>query len=465
LLVGPLVMGLVLMVDPWAKHVDWSGGAALELRGGLAPPTPSRASVPTLRLTLAPQATMTYQDRVRGRQLSLDYTPQLVFSVFEGKAELSAIPYRPLLFHQATLRYAGDFNRRWSWQGSAGGSIGQQDYSLQSGGLVQGDGTTNTTAPAQGTLVDDFIITTGGVAAGVGLTGQLTPLHSLSLGPTVTVQRRIDGDDAAAGTVSLDQTSYALDVSHAWLASRVDTVGSALAGGYADFGPINGSQAFGSAELSWGRRLRPRLDSQVQGGVFFTQQVRARQTQSGQTSTTDVQVVPFMPIGNLGLTGRLLERSRLRIASDVNVGSRAYFDPVQGSVLPLVGGGASFDFSLPPDLTVGLAATFYTPGTRPTDSEYRNAATPATSRTVLTVRTPVSYRIDRHWTVEAGTLVTARGPNLRTGIPRLDLIPAPETIATIDLDDIVFDPWRFTQTEFWLYVAFRVRYTTARDGG
>lgn len=455
-------MGLVLMVDPWAKHVDFSGGAAFELRGGLAPAQPSAPSVPTLRLTLAPQGTMIYRDRVRGRLVSLDYSPRFVLSVFEGKSQLSAVPYRPLQFHRATLRYAGDLSRRWSWSGSAGGSIGEQDYSLQSGGLVQGDGTADPTAPTQGTLVDDPIITTGGFSAGVGLTARVTPLHSLSIRPSVTVQRLLsDPPSSGGGVVSFDQTSAALELSHAWFASRVDTVGSRISGGYADFGRTNGSQAFGSGDLVWSRRLRPRLDGQLLGGVFVTQQVRARQAQSAQ-SPSRARALPLMPIVNVGLTGRLLERRRIRIATTINAGSQAYFDPVQGSVLPLTGGGASFDFVMPPDLTVGLATTFYTPPTRPTDFEYRNADDPSTARTTLTVRTPVSYTIDRNLSVELGTIVNARGPNLRTGLPRVDLVPAPETIDGIDLEDIEFAPWRFTQTEFWLYVSFRMSYTTQR---
>lgn len=431
-------MGLVLMVDPWAKHVEWSGGAAVELRGGLAPPQPSASSVPTLRLTIAPQAMLTYEDRVRGRRVSLEYTPQLYLSAFQGKAELSQVPARPLFFHRATLRYAGLFDPRWSWQGSAGASIGEQDYSLQSGGLVQGDGSTPGSGPTQSQLLDDPIITTGGVSAGVGVTGRLTPVHSIAFGPSVTVQRQLDRPPAGANptTISFDQTSADLAISHAWLASRVDTLGTEVSGGYVDFGPVNGSQAFGSGDLTWRRRLRPRLESQVLGGVFATRQVRARQTTAAAVNSRSV---PLLPVVDLGLTGRLLERSRLRISTAVDVGSRAYFDPVQGSVLPLAGGGAALSFHMPPDLTAGIAATFYTPPLPPTAVDEAEAANPASARTTLTLRTPVTYRIDRHYAVEVGTIVNARGPHLGVDAP----------------------VGRFPQTEVWLYVSFLLRYTTS----
>jgi hypothetical protein len=459
LLAGPLVMGLVLMVDPWARNIDFSGGAAVELRGGWAPPRPGDASVETLRVTVSPQGTMTYRDRARGRQLSLDVMPQVFFSTFPDKRVYTQIPARPLFFGQGSLRYSAELGRRWSFQGTAGASIGEQDYSLQSGGLVQGDGTLDPTAPAQGTLVDDPIILTGGISAGVGLTGRLTPLHTISFGPTVTIQRRLDdaeaggmnGMDAGPPLLVFDQTSVALDVSHAWLASRVDTLGTTLSGGYADFG-VNGSQGFGSTSLSWRRRLRPRLDSQVLGGVFFTKQVRERAFDD--TSVVETRAVPVMPIANLGVTGRLLERSRVRLSGEVNAGSLAYFDPVQGSVLPLTGGGATFDVYLPPDLNVGLAATFYTPPTEPTEFERSNADNPATARTVLTVRTPVTYDVDRNLTIEVGTITSARGPSLRTDIPTAR---DPMTMEPLERG-----PWRFTQAEFWLYVAVRLRYTTEK---
>jgi hypothetical protein len=322
---------------------------------------------------------------------------------------------------------------------------------------VQGDGgPADTTDPSQGTLVGKPVIYTGGFSAGVGLTGRLTPLHSLSFGPTVTLQRRLD--EPAPNQPSLDQTSVELVASHAWTVSRVDTIGTALAGGYADFGPINGTQAFGSTDVSWRRRLRPRLDSQVLGGVFFTQQLEERDTADGtQGSAASAEAVPLMPIVNVGLSGRLLERSRVRLSSDVNVGSQAYFDPVQGSVLPLTGGGASFDVYLPPDLTVGLAATFYTPPTEPTAAERNSADDPATARTVLTVRTPVTYELDRNGSVELGTIVTARGPSLRTDIPTAR--------DPMTMQPTAFGPWRFTQAEVWLYVSFRLRYTTERSEG
>lgn len=434
-MLGALAMGLLgsvslFIIDPRAKHVDWSGGAAFELRGGLAPLFPGDTSEPALRLTVAPFAVFAYEDRVRGRELSLEYAPQIYMRISERYFATSQVR-RPLFFHQLRARYAGELSRRLSWQGAAGASIGELDYSLQAAqlgvDLTAVDGAA-VDGGQQGALLEQPVVQTAGVSASVGLTGQLSRLHTLTLQPSVTVQRLLPGSSLGTTPLVFDQTSADLTLSHGWVASRIDTLTSSVVGGYADFG-TNGAQAYTSLDVAWRRRLRPRLDGQLRGGGFFTVQVEG----------TSPRGTPALPLLDVLLVGRVLERSRLRIITDVNVGTQAYFDPVQGSVLPLGGGGLSLRFVMPPDLTAGIEGSFYTPPLPPTQADIDEAATPAIARTTLSLRTPVSYQIDRNYAVEAGTIVTARGPHL--GVEGVE---------------------RFPQTEFWLYVAFRLGYTTSR---
>lgn len=422
------------MVDPWAKNVDWSGGAAFELRGGSAPPVPGEVSEPALRLSISPVARFIYQDRVRGRELSIEYTPQ-VYMRFSQRYCALVDCRAPLQLHQLRVRYGGDLNRRWSWSGTAGGNLTQSDYSQQSAQLGS-DQTPDAGAVGssgqQGTLLDQPVIWTGGVSASVGLTRRLTRLQSLTVQPSATVQRLLSDVSTSSGAALVfDQTSADLSLAHAWVVSRIDTLTSTGLSGYAAF--ANGAQAYASATTAWRRRLRPRLDSELTGGAFFTVQL------TGQSDGG----TPVLPLGDYLLTGRLLERARLRLVGDVNVGTQAYFDPVQGSVLPLGGGGASIEFEIPPDLTAGLSASFYTPPLPATPADETEAANAASARITLTIRTPVTYQLDRHRMLEAGTMLTARGPHLGTTAPN----------------------GRFPQTEFWLYVAFRLDYTTARSPG
>ena len=441
MLASPLLLGLVLLIDPWAKTVDFSGGVAVELRGGYAPLQSGGDPSPTARISIVPTATIQYGDRIRNRQLLFEYSPQM-FMVMSQQYFAATTVRRPLFFHQVRGRYSGDFNTRWSWVGTAAGTIGESDYSLQasrlgtdgsgggdgSQGTGDGDVVVDSEGNIQGSIPTAPILVTGGASAGVGFTGRLSPLHSLTIQPGVTIRRLIRTPVEDGGGTSYNQTSANLGISHGYTASAVDSIFTTFGGGYADFGD-NGSQAFASTDVRWLRRLRPRLDNQLALGVFFTQQVRARATDSVEPTG-----LPVLPTVDYLLSGRVLQRSRLRIATTFNMGTQAYFDAVQGSVLPLVGGGFGVNFAMPPDVTAGVTASFYTPPTAPSEAEADN---PAAGRTAIGFATPVTYQLSRSLSLEFGTIFTGRGPHLASAGSN-----------------------PFPQFEFWTYVAFRSFFTT-----
>ncbi len=439
MLASPLLLGLVLMVDPWARNVDFSGGVVMELRGGSAPLVGGQPAEPALRTTIAPDASLIYQSRVRGRQVVVSYAPQMYMRISQQYFENSLVR-RPLFFHTLSARYAADLSTNWGWDATLAGGLGEQDYSLQSAQLGNSDGGDG---GQQGTLVGNPVITTGSLAGALGFTGAVRPLHTVSIAPSFTLQRLLSDPPSTGGdgpVLSLSQTSGRLALSHAWQFSQVDTLTSSISGGYADF-DASGSQAFSSVSTAWRRRLRPRLDNEISGGVFFTSQVRDPGN-AGQGVGASGSL-PALPTVTYLLAGRLFQRSRLRISSDFNIGTSAYFDPVQGSVLPLVGGGGGLSFFMPPDWTAGVTGTFFTPPTRPTDAERSQANNPASARTSLSVRTPVSYDLSRNYKIEFGTITSARGPHL----------------------GVRGTQGRFPQTEFWLYVSFQLRYSTSRAEG
>jgi len=437
-------MGLVLLIDPWAKNVEFSGGVALEVRGGFAPLQPggSSPSEPTIRISLAPTGVLVYRDRVRIRELRLEYSPQALYRWSERYAEVSQLN-RPLVFHQMSASYGASLSPRVSWYGGLGGNIGEMDYSLQSaqlGNTSAPDGSTPETGDG-GTPQDPVaqpsdvpVLRTGGLSGSVGLTGRVTPLHSFSISPSFTVQRlltEIPSDPMSGGTgFTLNQTSAALSISHQGVISRIDSITTTATGGYADFS-TNGSQAFTSGAVAWSRRLRPRLDSRLTGGVFFTRQVIVPLDGNGEERAA--LGIPLLPTVNYSLTGRVYQRAKLQISTNVNAGTQAYFDAVQGSVLPLAGGGFSVNFLLPPDLTIGLTGSYYTPPTAPNVTD---ANSPAAGRSALSLSTPVTYQIRRNLSMAAGTIFTGRGPH----------------ISLIDASG------PFPIREYWVYVSFRVAF-------
>lgn len=436
MIASPVLMGLVLLIDPSAKSVEWSGGVAVELRGGYAPPVANLQSEPALRITVAPTAVMLYRDRPRNRELWVEYTPSAYYRLSEQTLANSQLR-RPLVFNQLRARYLGDFNRRVSWSSVVGGSIGELDYSLQAAQLgtnptVGADGSTDNPVDggSQGQLGDQLVIRTGDLSGAFGITVRPHPLHSVTVQPSVTVRQLLGSQPSGAG-FNYDQKSGDLSLTYGYVASAVDRLAATVTGGYADFGP-QGSQAYTAASVLWSRRLRPRLDSQLAAGGFFTQQVRL--PDSAASSSGDG--LPVLPTVDYYLSGSLLQRSALRIQANINAGNRAYFDAVEGGVRPLAGGGVGLDFIHPPDVTVGLAASYYTPSLPPTQNEIDN---PSNGRTALSVRVPVTYQLTRNHSLEIGTIFTGRGAHL----------------ALIDEAGEAF-----SQTEFWVYVSFRTFYSS-----
>lgn len=425
-------MGLVLLIDPHARHVEWSGGVAVSLRGGYAPLIPGQVSEPALRLSINPTAAMLYEDRVRRRRLQLDYSPLIYLRASRQYYERSQVR-RPLLFHSLRTSYGADISPILRWQAAVGGTLGESDYSLQASQLGTDPSTDDGSSPGglQGSLLDQPVVRTGALVGGVSLVATPHPLHALTVGPSFAVRRLLSDVPAESGAAGLtfDQTSGDLALGHRYAASAVDSLSTTVLGGYADFG-VNGSQAYSSAGTSWRRRLRPWLDSEVTAGAFVTIQVRPRE------GNTPVPVgLPVLPTVDYLLAGRVLQRRLLRISTNVNVGTRAYFDPVQGSVLPLAGGGGRVDFEFPPDVAFGVSANFYTPPTPPGELE---ANTAGAGRTTLTVQAPVTIRLGPRYSMEVGALFTGRGPHLS----QVDVAGA------------------FPQTEYWLYVSFNAFFTS-----
>ncbi|MCH9680289.1 MAG: hypothetical protein K0V04_02555, partial [Deltaproteobacteria bacterium] len=408
---SPLLAGLVLMVDPTARNIDFSGGAVVELRGGSAPLVIGGTREPALRLTVAPDATFIYQSRMRGRQLVLTYSPQF-YSRISREYYANTDVRRPLVFQSLQSAYRADLTPVWDWQAALAGGLGEQDYSLQTqqlGGAADGAGTDG----QQSSLIGNPIITTGSASGGLGFNGNVHPLHTVTIAPSFTMQRLLSDPPVDSVTmlpvsVALNQTSGDLSLSHGWTASRVDSLTTSATGGYADFG-ANGSQAYASLNSAWRRRLRPRLDNELGVGVFLTAQIVEPESNNNNAGGASGRI-PALPTVSYLLQGRLLQRARFRISGDVNVGTQAYFDPVQGSVLPLAGGGLALNAFFPPDWTAGVNAGFYTPPTPPGDLDRQTATnedgvmvTTFTPRTTLSVRTPVSYDLSRTYKIEFGT--------------------------------------------------------------
>ena len=138
----------------------------------------------------------------------------------------------------------------------------------------------------------------------------------------------------------------------------------------------------------------------------------------------------------------MYQRARLRLTGDAGASLQAYFDQVTGEVLPRAGGALGLTAFLPPNWTAGASVNFYTLATaQPRDFEGLNVDPSLTGDTVISARTPISYRFDERFALEFGTIVSARAPHVRT------------------------DDFAFSQLAAWVYFAFRVQFSTMHSGG
>lgn len=422
----PLLLTLVLFEDPGAKAVDVVGGGVVQLQAGRAPLRPDAAPVASVAATLTPSVQLVYRDRVRSGVLSFGYAPRVLYR-WPNIAGLR----RPLLLHQATMRYAAALNRRWDLSGRAEASVGEVDYTAAQ--TIFGDG--------QSTLPSLEVIDYLQARAGMVFEGAINRRHTLSIGLDGGYATPLGDDGAPSGMATLVPTlprSYlgTVTVSHGYQLTRRDTLSSAVGATFIDF-DARGAQATESASLRWNRRVTPRLSSRVGAGAYAVQLVREPTTGLGPANAA-----PVLPTGDAGLTGRLHQRARLRLSGDIGAALQAYYDQVTGEVLPRAGGTLGLTAFFPPKWTAGAQVTFYSLATaQPRDFGGLPLDPALTGDTVISARTPVSYRFDERYALEFGTIITARAPHVRES------------------------DFAFRQLETWAYFAFRVQFSTMHAGG
>ncbi len=421
-----LLLTLVLFEDPGAKAVDVLGGGVVQVQAGRAPLRPDADPVGSVATTLTPNVELLYRDRARGGTFSLGYAPRVLYR-WPNIAGLR----RPLLLHQATMTYGARVSRLWDFAGRASASVGEVDYTAAQ--TVFGD--------SQGTLPSLEVIQYLQTRAGVVFEGRLSRRQTLGIivdgGYAAPLGDDGVPDDMATLVPTLPRSYLGtLGISHAYDLTPVDVLTSSIGGTFIDF-DARGAQTTESASVRWNRRITSRLESRVGLGAYAVQVVR-----EPTTGLQPSDSVPVLPTADAGLNGRLYQRARVRLTGDAGASLQAYFDQVTGEVLPRAGGALGLTAFFPPSWTAGASVNFYTLATaQPRDFEGLSVDPSLTGDTVVSARTPVSYRIDERFAVEFGTIVSARAPHVRTA------------------------DFAFRQLETWVYFAFRVQFSTMHAGG
>ena len=418
------LLALLLAVDPRAKAVDVSGGAVAELRGGRAPVVIDAEPEPSMLMVLIPNVDFRLRMRRRG-VLMFGYAPRFVLRV----PNILGVR-RPLVLHQLSLLYDVSLSRRWDFSGAVTSSVGELDYTANN--LVLGT--------MQGTTPSDAVLQYAVVEANQTFTARASSVDTFIFGPAFAYRTPI-GEDAQlvddplpeqVAMIMPEQLSGSLVAGYTRSVSSRDDISVQVTPGVMSFRP-GALFATVDARLAWSRQLASRLRSRLDGGVFTVRVIDERDDPFGARSRV-------LPVGNAGLTGRLLSRARVRLEGDVTAGINGFFDVLRGTVQPRVGGSAQLAAEMPPRWRAGVLVSFFT-SANSNPQTVVDGDLPLLDETVLFAQTPVTYMIDERMFFEFGTIITARGPHL-------------------SVEDFSFA----NQLELWGYVAFRFSIGTSRGG-
>jgi hypothetical protein len=415
---------LLLAIDPRAATVDVSGGVVAELRGGRAPVVIDAEPEPAMLMVLIPNADLRIRMRRRGA-IMFGYAPRFVLRV----PNLLGLN-RPLVLHQLSSIYDVGLSRRWDFSGVVTSSVGELDYTANN--LVLG--TMQSSAPSAAVL--QYAV----VEASTTFTARATSVDTVVFGPAFAYRTPVGddfdlGEDPTPQQLAMflpEQLSGSLISAYTRMVSPRDDVSVQLTPGIMAFDP-GALFATVDARLAWGRQIRRRLRSRLDGGVFTVHVLDRRDDPFEARSRV-------LPVGNAGLTGALLSRARIRLDADVTAGINGFFDVLRGTVQPRAGGSVQLSADMPPRWRAGVVTSFFTSANR-NPQTVLDGPQLLLDETVLYAQTPVTYMIDERMFFEFGTIVTARGPHLSA-------------------DDFSFG----NQLELWGYVAFRFSIGTARGG-
>ena len=284
-----LLLSLVLMQDPSASRFDVSGGATAQIQAGRAPPNPGLDPTGAVLLVVAPVARLHWAARARNQTAVLSYSPRLLYR-WPNILRLN----RPLLLHQVGLQYGRGLTPTWSMFTGLAANIGELDYTTAQ--QVFGD--------QQGNLPDASVTSYASIGGTIGFTGLLTPIHRLGFSAGADFRTPYGAstqtDDPDNQALLPQQVSGSGSVTHGYLVRSTDTLTTTLTGQYVDF-DNRGASYIVSGTYGWAHQIDSRLTSNVEAGLFLSQQTREPEGFEGRV----VGGTPIRPVFAAGLQGRL----------------------------------------------------------------------------------------------------------------------------------------------------------------
>lgn len=390
-----------------AAVVEPHAGVVAETMAGEAPLVQGEAP----RSGVAGIVTPSVEVDVRspGSELRLDYGPRFFWRHPNQAARTSRT--RPLLLHQTSLVLSLKASRTVTVDARAALSIGEADYSILP----------RLFNPGQGALPEVLRLASG--VAGVNTLWQATERLELQLAMEASHLRPLDTTED--GPTFPRQTLLGATPGAALRLTRLDDAIVRTGVNYATYS--SGIELFTLLpEIGWARRLGPRVDLRVLGGLAYTWN-RGIELATGWHG-------PLSPIGTFELDGRLMRDGGRAMRVTVGGTVEYFVDPVLAAAGPRGRAWGRFSVLFRPRWVLGLDALFAT--------SLRSDPLPSNPyETVASVSLPLRHFISPWVTIEVGGRWSNRAAHF----------DAPN--------------FAFNQRELWIYGMVTVSTHRASDAG
>lgn len=361
-----------------APETELAVGIRSENRAGLASITPAADPSAVADFILTPSLALAVYAPSGG--LRLFYRPRLF-----QRVPLSA-GFKPLVFHQMDALFNWRMSERWSVGLNLRGGIGSVNYTYLPSAFQAGNPDSLQDQP-----VADETVSFGNVTAAIS--------NDIRLGPTTRLRFGANGQYSEATGGTTVSTTVPRQLRATFAAGFTFTPNGRdgldiLAGGdiasYLDL--ADSDVGFVNLRVGWIRSVSRRTQCSAHVGAIVLFSPRSK---SGA------------PAGDLGCSFGLVRMPELRGTLQVQLGVQGYADPVIQDVIPRAVASLGLAFQLPPDWSLGLIGSFYTPiaGPRP-----GAASSQFFTETLLEGRLPITYRVSTELSVEFGGRFLLRGP-------------------------------------------------------
>ena len=400
-----IVAGLVAV-----PSVDVQAGLSTQASAGVTPVVPGAPPTESMSAQVRPDLGIVFQET--GVSVALTYAPRIFYRGFLGDVDVEPLN-RPLFLHEVGLAYSQVLAKSWRLGLSASMEAGEVDFQAATATFTSPTGQDNQPTGAGGQSPNAQAITALTVSGGLSLEADLgrRTQWATTVGGTYTRPLgdvEVQTDDFGNPITEVAQLPEALGIevlsAISYRMSRQHSFNFGLTGSYNTFDAVTAaemgmaatsqSQTFQSAGVSLGYGLNFGRSSAF--NVDVGAQLATGQGQEADGTQTTLDPIP-LPTAAIRLSWLPLNRRSVSLNNVLGVQVAGGIDPVFGTFQPRLTGVLSFEFGLPPDLSIGLIGTYSMPLAEPdTGQGVVVDAAAGAGDSQLDLELPITYRFTRY---------------------------------------------------------------------